>query len=168
MTDAELAAIEARLKAATPGPWTRDGVAARGEWVVVLANGERVATMYEMAEPNSDARNGDLIAHAPTDLAALVEEVRRLKAENDKLSALYSAVSGDLRAAESALSCGIGHQRLLDEVKSLRAQLRTVAERQREADAELAAEWARDVGLRRQEVAHLHEYVLLSPLVTDP
>ena len=58
MDDARLAQIESRLAAATPGPWFayRDGLAAF-------------------------IREADLtvIANAPTDLADLVAEVRRLR-----------------------------------------------------------------------------------------
>lgn len=75
----DLQPIKARLAAATPGPWTASpnvqprGVAAVAEvnTVLVLSSGP----LY-----GSPAQDADLIANAPTDLAALVAEVERLRA----------------------------------------------------------------------------------------
>ena len=75
MTD-RLAEIRARLDAATPGPWrAADWDDARGIRVVV---GEFPRDPYTLAlaERDHDAR---FIAHAPTDIAWLLDEVARLR-----------------------------------------------------------------------------------------
>lgn len=82
-----LAAIEARLRAATLGPWHwSDGV---GDTLATLraANGTEIcnfgdATQYyptEGSEPN--ATNAALIAHAPQDVAALLDALRQTRTE---------------------------------------------------------------------------------------
>jgi len=75
MTPDPLLAIEARLKAATPGPWEKEiaGIkgdrfmAATGPWYSINARRDRI---------DEDA---DFIAHAPTDIATLLALVRRLR-----------------------------------------------------------------------------------------
>lgn len=83
-TPADIAAIEARLAAATPGPWEWDGDAepwqrhrlwapkSCAEVIVPGFDGEGVEAM---AASDADAA---LIANTPTDLAALLAEVRGL------------------------------------------------------------------------------------------
>lgn len=75
--------IRARLAAATPGPWknTGTGVNQDAEWwySVEDAGGEWVydrAGVYACRE-----QDADFIAHAPTDMAYLLDEVARLLAE---------------------------------------------------------------------------------------
>lgn len=82
----DLDAIEARIAAATPGPWTAtyedadrwtsitgEGYSIDGDlWVVC----PEVATCEGELGPDAD-----LIAHAPEDLAALVAEVRATTAD---------------------------------------------------------------------------------------
>lgn len=70
MTPAELDVIEARLKAATPGPW----VAPCG----ALGTDVRTLGGASVADDVKRADDADFIAHAPTDIAALLAEVRRL------------------------------------------------------------------------------------------
>jgi hypothetical protein len=75
MTTEELAAIEARANAATAGPWrgTKDeGVQA--DATAVFETGCECCTPSRLSE--ADAL---FIAHARTDIPALVAEVRRLK-----------------------------------------------------------------------------------------
>lgn len=60
--------IRARLDAATPGPWEKTSPN------VVVAAGDVVAGV-----PLTN--NADLIAHAPADLAWLLDEVERLRGE---------------------------------------------------------------------------------------
>jgi hypothetical protein len=77
LTDADLDAIEARLDAAErdcPAPWSEDGV-------VVLLNYLALRFCAPWA-----VKARDLIAHAPTDLRALLAAVRRgrrIEAERD-------------------------------------------------------------------------------------
>jgi len=73
ITPEALAAIEARLKAATPGPWEWDGE--------ILSSPDNdvynhILSLFPKAE-----KNYRFIANAPTDLALLIAEVKRLEAE---------------------------------------------------------------------------------------
>ena len=85
MTD--LDAIEARLALATQGPWRvkeQDPKQIHRGTVQVQEDGrgiEVIAECYCGAYDGHGLRNADLIAHAPTDLAALIEEVRYLRGE---------------------------------------------------------------------------------------
>jgi hypothetical protein len=91
MNEDELAAIESRCAAATPGPWKRHAS-------MIWAAGENTATLLQLSEPRASryvehvplqlgskdldeqARNGDFITAAREDVPALVAEVRRLQA----------------------------------------------------------------------------------------
>jgi hypothetical protein len=89
LTNADLDAIEARLKAATPGPWTLIAYEHGGGRLVVEEPYTRViatlvADLYETPGPSRDG-NRTLLTHAPVDLAALVAEVRQLRAEVDAM-----------------------------------------------------------------------------------
>lgn len=103
MTEAELAAIDARLEAATPGPWAWDRwhnangdsglhiYAPRpGQSMDEIVGGTRPVRSVAVfdhgviEEPTESDR--DLIAHAPDDLRRLRAEVDRLRAQRDKLA----------------------------------------------------------------------------------
>ena len=75
----DLDAIEARANAATDGPWTLhedDGDTFRAPaWEVRPASGEMVARLRDWASADAE-----FIAHARTDVPALLAEVRRLRA----------------------------------------------------------------------------------------
>jgi hypothetical protein len=66
--------IEARLKAATPGPWrTRDKS-------TILSKTDFVASTFDNGpyfDTELEETNSNLIAHAPTDLQTLIAIVRR-------------------------------------------------------------------------------------------
>lgn len=83
MTEQELQAIEARLAAATPGPWRGYG----DKVFALLPSGvgfrDQVARVDEVGAGCQDA-NADLIGHAPSDIAALLAEVRRLQGEYER------------------------------------------------------------------------------------
>ena len=127
MTKEQIAAIRARLDAATPGNWTAKHEAVTtdvGEWGLVAE------TLNDTDEQRAaDAR---LIANAPTDLRALLAEVERLT--NDL--AMARQVSGELCEA-----CGWAMKfpgepcrcALLDEVERLKS------------DPLPAAAWVREV-----------------------
>lgn len=69
----KLDAIEARLAAATPGPWT---ISHRNDNQIIRADGTLVAdTWYENYESNAE-----FIAHAPDDMAALLAVVKAARA----------------------------------------------------------------------------------------
>lgn len=73
--------IEARLKAATPGPWVGGHLRS-----IESETGYNIALVYRYAVNNEDTgqENVALIAHAPTDIAALIAEVRQLRATVDR------------------------------------------------------------------------------------
>lgn len=106
--------IQQRLDRATPGPWDYIGQG----YIVHLGtqyDGCGVPTVWTRI-PCTDA-DADLIAHAPTDLAALVAEVRALRKRAANLS---------LERAEFA-----------DEAQSLRDRLARIPERTTNAEAEV-------------------------------
>lgn len=72
--------IKARLAAATPGPWFARPNDLIGGWCVRTADTPPSEGPGEVADfiREEDAR---FIAHAPEDLAALIEEVRYLRGE---------------------------------------------------------------------------------------
>ncbi len=81
MNEKELAEIEARAEAATPGPWDIGHEAPplyAGNNCITAKLGERVAIIFE-ANHNFELDNSaNFIAHARQDVPALVAEVRRL------------------------------------------------------------------------------------------
>lgn len=82
----DLEAVKARIAKATPSPW---------EWIVwprrnMLVHRTGMKTLLTVLETQGDVEadypcandaDRDLIEHAPTDLAALIAEVERLRAE---------------------------------------------------------------------------------------
>jgi len=70
MTKKQIEEIRARLEAATPGPWRKDATPGYFEPAVWIGEG----CVYP--EEQSDAT---FIAHAPQDIADLLEEVGRLR-----------------------------------------------------------------------------------------
>jgi len=100
MTNEQLAEIRARLAAATPGPWTRS-------YEIVLLDDLGLRDWYaKLVGPSLHRHNHmmktvdvDFIAHAPTDMAALLAEVERLQ------EALSHALACDhFRWAKSVLN----------------------------------------------------------------
>ena len=74
----DLQAIEARLEAATPGPWSRSGYDV-GQ--VVYGPGGQPDLIGPIST-NSDIEDAEFIAHAPEDIRALIDEVGRLTVEH--------------------------------------------------------------------------------------
>lgn len=72
----DIAAIRARVAAATPGPWARED---DGDDYVAFAPGAEICRIPHGQDAEECA---NLIAHAPADLAALCDEVERLTEEN--------------------------------------------------------------------------------------
>jgi len=97
----ELDQIKARLQAATPGPWEAD-TGVRGDCVVWGPNGRFL--MNAQAEPHwieypgekrsvsfdVDRRDAEFIAHARTDVPALLALVRAQQAKLDAAADLIS------------------------------------------------------------------------------
>ena len=82
MTDEELEAVSARLEAATPGPWRVERPSEHAVFVTAdrsLGNRGRRLSLAAVEELAEQSGNADLIARAPSDLAALLAEVRLLR-----------------------------------------------------------------------------------------
>lgn len=80
MTDIELKAIEDRAAKATPGVWTWAQDSRPAHWF-------RKLLVTKAAWWAKSAADAEFIAHARTDVPALVAEVRRLQNENQKKTA---------------------------------------------------------------------------------
>ena len=85
MTQEQLDAIQGREAKATEGPWGVDGPAQRGPGdslaVYHVEDGGTVAYV----QPSWD--DAEFIAHARTDIPALLAEVEWLRADNERLRA---------------------------------------------------------------------------------
>lgn len=77
MDESRLAEIEARVNEATPGPWMR-GLGNECREVTVRL-GPKIAEVY-------GPRDGMFIAHARTDVPDLIAEVRRYRAEIERVA----------------------------------------------------------------------------------
>lgn len=91
ITDEQLDSIRARLAAATEGPWTVDDD--DPEYIVFPEKGGYDGLVIAKVVDQDEAlfpveHNGQFIAHAPTDLAALLAEVERLRDELAKARAV--------------------------------------------------------------------------------
>ena len=69
--------IRARLAAATPGPWEVDECSE--ETTVIVAGSDLTIICSELWQGWEGTQDAALIANAPTDMAALVAEVERLR-----------------------------------------------------------------------------------------
>jgi hypothetical protein len=131
---ADLDAIEARLALATQGPWRvkeQDPKQVHRDPAQVEENGrgvEVIAECYCGAYDGRGLRNDDLIAHAPEDLAALIEEVCSLRVRTEKAEANYAFMVE--RAANEKLDgyreLGARAASAENEADCLRARLREV------------------------------------------
>ena len=83
MTDDKLAEIEARLAAATSEPWELEtlggDVKKYGHYVYKGGWGAVAVCPKESPQFSIHHRNMSLIAHAPTDMRALLDEVKALR-----------------------------------------------------------------------------------------
>ena len=70
--------IEARLDAATPGPWRRGDYSSEPVLSGIWSDNGLVLVARTCFAPASDT-NADLIANAPTDMRAMLDEVTRLR-----------------------------------------------------------------------------------------
>lgn len=81
----EIIEIEARLRAATPGPWQLY----EGGWVVSIKDGDGKQMFVGSSGPINEAR---LIANAPTDIRRLIEELRQQQEREAGLLAQIEAL----------------------------------------------------------------------------
>lgn len=85
MTGLNLDAIEARVAAATDGPWKHGGNDG-------LVWGPRIG---DPVSGSTEPEDADFIAAARTDVPALVAEVRQLRAALTEIAGLCSCVAAD-------------------------------------------------------------------------
>ena len=96
-SELDLAAIEAREKAATPGPWSADPTGsvcadvdlrsdARGETILPQVGPMEVAECYRSESPGERGNNAEFIAHARTDVPSLLAKVAELQGRVDELT----------------------------------------------------------------------------------
>ena len=87
MTKDQLSAIRARLDAATPGPWEAGTACCCPDMGWVDGPKGAVCPQFTATKVTHslDANDAELIANAPTDLRALLDEVERLKAREESL-----------------------------------------------------------------------------------
>ena len=129
MTREELAAIRERVEAATPGPWVAyanapheaaearppsgcsvDSRAVENALLGAGRHRDRNGGFYDdsIADDVVMRADADFIAHAPTDLAALLAEVARLAAEVERLGAMVPRWVGNERMGLWNLTVGTG------------------------------------------------------------
>ena len=109
---ARRAAIEARLAAATPGPWSFH--------ILPQPVGITAATIHSEHGPRETCwtvdlppeiggmgtdKDAELIAHAPSDLAALLAEVERLRGQNEAVREHHVPVDANYYAAKVTECC---------------------------------------------------------------
>lgn len=94
LTDDSLAAIEARVNATTPAPWTHatfpEASISRGYYLIEWRQAPGLAP-HTIARAVWPEYNAAFIAHAREDVPRLVAEVRRLRRSGDTLLALVRA-----------------------------------------------------------------------------
>ncbi len=103
LTDQQLAEIEARCNAATPGPWHLESEDPAKGNIRHEGQGWPISTMWSMRGHNTRLNDASFIAHARTDLPALLGEVRRLRATPpEKREDLYCVISDLSRQSREA------------------------------------------------------------------
>lgn len=101
MTDTlDLDAIAARADTATPGPWTW----LEGE----IRGGYDTGIQRPWVADSDDDSDGEFIAHARTDVPALLAEVRRLRAANAALHQITVDAKDRLRSSSVPLGMSEG------------------------------------------------------------
>lgn len=80
MSAERIAEIRARLEAATPGPW-KANLYLGGAYAIdrIAPNGDRLARVAVVDGMIQTPANAALIAHAPTDLAYLLDRIDKLE-----------------------------------------------------------------------------------------
>lgn len=125
MTNDELEAVRARAAKATPGPWEADHGCAKGygpdAWATVVApegkvlfdtiNGGHVLLTDPDYEGEWRDETGDLnatfIAHARTDIPALLDEVERLQHDVDRAREAQGELLAHAERLAGALTKGL-------------------------------------------------------------
>ena len=100
----DLDPIRARLAAATPGPWEVDECSE--ETTVIVAGSDLTIICSELWQGWEGTQDAALIANAPTDMAALVAEVERLRESVQRVREVHQPrpyADDDLRAVAPSL-----------------------------------------------------------------
>jgi hypothetical protein len=84
MTDEQIKAIEARCAAATPGPWRAEHKREDDYAAQVTAGKDGTIADLEHAYDEQDMIDATFIAHARTDIPALLAALKAAQAEADK------------------------------------------------------------------------------------
>ncbi len=118
LSDADLAAMKERETAATPGPW---------KWTHGMDSRARVLAPDETFDVRVDGHvDADFIAHARTDVPALLAEVEELRAENERLQRRLYPSQGEGYANE------VERQRyVIEELQRIAAEARVDRDRLR-------------------------------------
>lgn len=113
MTEEQLAAIEARANAATPGPWTIDRYAGRSpeEFTGINAGGDYQAICTTDSNINGPSLpDAEFICGAREDVPVLVAEVRRLRKTLSDVewggTVTYGHGGDDMSISSACPSCG--------------------------------------------------------------
>lgn len=127
MTDEQLAAIRARCDAATPGPFEVWMHGENAGWDVIRRAG---LIGYVLLCVVSEKSLADFIAHARTDIPALLAEIEHLRAEIATAARYFKAgvaLTGELQETKlrnAQLEADV--KQLRAEIERLRASLTTV------------------------------------------
>lgn len=111
----DLEPINARLAAATPGPWhVEPEDTACGSFVARMPGIYIEPEHQHLAPAGNDAA---LIANAPADIAALVAEVERLTKERDEAQSIatkwFGAGAGSSRWSDQTIDLWYAHQKVI-------------------------------------------------------
>jgi len=167
VTDLDLDAIKARADAATPGPWYRVGPPwNRGApWVnagsedphhgrfLCDLDAEMAGVDRDDDEPSNEVADAEFIAHARTDVPALLARIAELEAERDQWLPLRQAVER-VATERGGLPFDFSPDEYADYARTLFDLSRQDAERRgyeravaRLRDDALYQEWNRQCGL---------------------
>ena len=116
----EIQEIEARLEAATQGPWDFETIPETGESrVVVFSNTGDPMLDVSVAPYGVRAEDAEFIAHAPEDIRALIAEVKRLEAWKREAVTVMDGLQGLGEALRLPLGEQVTGRTALEKVKEL-------------------------------------------------
>lgn len=114
MSDIDLDAIEARANAATDGPWWHYGDGFREIHGPQNDEEDGWAPQVAVAGDDGTLPDAEFIAHARTDIPALVAEVRRLRAQVEAVRHILSSGYADFQAFQADLRAAVALDVVLD------------------------------------------------------
>ena len=116
----EIQEIEARLEAATQGPWDVETIPETGESrVIVRSNTGDPMLDVSVAPHGVRAEDAEFIAHAPEDIRALIAEVKRLEAWKREAVTVMDGLQGLGEALRLPLGEQVTGRTALEKVKEL-------------------------------------------------